>query len=207
MSYPQSVSTTRSGTGHGMPTWVIMTIAMLVLAAFAVIFLPGIIAQANCNGNPACQTSGTTGNTCFGPFCVAGTSGGTVTIYNTRGGFGQVTANAFILPGSPTATGEVKGSCSWFTCALTGVTVNTIVTVNDATSGTAFRSTSYQFRLGLGDSETYVVSLPSMTNGHQYSVTITETVQTITAGLKSGTITQTVTWPIQGTIQLGSWSS
>lgn len=209
MSQPVPVPVGARGgiTSHSRQTWVVLTIFMLVISAFVILLLPGIIAQANCNGNPACQTTGTTGNQCFLGVCITGTSGATITVYSTRSASGQITVNAVMNPGTPTTTGEVKSSCNWIFCSLDGDNVNIIVTVSDTTGGTALRSTSYQFRLGLGDSETYVISIPALTNGDSYTATVQISAQTITAGLRAGTLSTSVTWPISAMHQIGTWSS
>jgi len=151
---------------------------------------------------------------CLGRACLSG--GGSYnpvtgqTVYNiyvdvltTRYALGQVVLTPQIEPTAPVGgTGELQHSCQWIFCAIDGVSVSaTVSAVNQATGSSALSGT-WPIRLGLNDHEEYVWQIPNAVSGTTYLVTVTEQVQTFTAGLKTITSTATISVPLVNVVQM-----
>ena len=193
--------------------WTFLVIGLLA-TGILVVMLPIASSLFQCTPNPAvqCATVGRFGQT---------TSTGYVNVATTRnsifsgsvfsvlsaaisgGSIGSSVADisvaTIIYPGTATTAGEVKAGCQNFysglTCALGGESVSATFTVVDITSGTTFRPTSWSFRLDVGDSEIFVIQLASLTAGHTYSFTLTETVNTVFSGVQTINSQVSIVWP------------
>jgi hypothetical protein len=157
------------------------------------------------------------GLTCFGRSCLSTgqftnpiTGQTTYNIYvdvvTSRTATGQVVLTPQITTSAP-GTGEIVGSCKWIFCAIDGVSVSATIGITDTSTSGSVLSGTWNIRLGLNDHEEYIWLAPSLLSGHTYSVTITETVQTFTAGVKTLTSSATFTVPLQTVIAMPTASS